>query len=100
MLAWEKFGKPFCSVKKNFGEDWLVVITTDHGRDSETGKDHGGQSQRERTIWVTTNSRDLNTNFGERTAIVDILPSIATHMHIPINEPIKSQLDGRSFIGD
>ena len=95
-----KIWKAILQREKNFYEDWLVVITTDHGRDAETGKDHGYQSQRERTIWVTTNSRDLNTNFGERTAIVDILPSITTHLHIPIDEPIKSQLDGRSFIGD
>ncbi|MFT5571860.1 MAG: putative AlkP superfamily pyrophosphatase or phosphodiesterase [Cryomorphaceae bacterium] len=86
--------------EKEFDEDWLLVITTDHGRDVETGKNHGGQSQRERTIWVTTNSRDLNDNFGEKTAIVDILPSITTHMGISINELIESQLDGRSFIGD
>jgi hypothetical protein len=26
-------------------EDWLFIITTDHGRDSINGKNHGGQSQ-------------------------------------------------------
>ncbi len=30
-------------------ENWLILVTTDHGRDVHTGKDHGGQSERERT---------------------------------------------------
>jgi predicted AlkP superfamily pyrophosphatase or phosphodiesterase len=82
-----------------FNEDWLVVITTDHGRDAETGKDHGGQSPRERTIWVTTNSDNLNKHFNDKAALVDILPSITTHLGIDIEQSIKSQLDGQSFIG-
>ena len=84
--------------QQNYHEDWLVVITTDHGRDAETGKDHGGQSQRERTIWVTTNSHKLNDRFNDNTALVDILPSITTHMNISINPSIESQLEGQSFI--
>lgn len=34
------------------GEDWLVVITTDHGHRDEGG--HGGDSERERESWVIT----------------------------------------------
>jgi predicted AlkP superfamily pyrophosphatase or phosphodiesterase len=98
----QRVGKIWNAVLKRqqlFNEDWLVVITTDHGRDAETGKKHGGQSLRERTIWVTTNSKNLNEHFNDKTALVDILPSITTHLDIDIDEPIKSQLDGRSFIG-
>ncbi|MGV0403901.1 MULTISPECIES: alkaline phosphatase family protein [Corynebacterium] len=32
------------------GEDWLVVVTTDHGHIDEGG--HGGSSERERESWV------------------------------------------------
>jgi len=79
-------------------EDWLIVVTTDHGRDPDTGKDHGGQSERERTIWIATNSRRLNANFEKFPGIVDILPSIATHLELTIPPDIQAGLDGRSFI--
>lgn len=79
-------------------EDWLLVVTTDHGRDAETGKEHGDQSDRERTIWIATNSNNLNSRFGGTPAIVDILPSIAAHMKLEIPPGIAAALDGESFI--
>ena len=79
-------------------EDWLIVITTDHGRDAETGMDHGGQSERERTTWIVTNSKRLNSHFNEMPGVVDILPSIAAHMNIAIPADVQSHLDGQSFI--
>jgi predicted AlkP superfamily pyrophosphatase or phosphodiesterase len=82
------------------GEDWLIIITTDHGRDAETGKEHGGQTDRERTTWIVTNSTNLNDRFGDTTGVVDILPSIVTHMGLSIPEAIEDQLDGISFIDD
>ncbi|MDV7401056.1 alkaline phosphatase family protein, partial [Arthrospira platensis SPKY1] len=67
------------AVKKRqaLGEDWLIVVTTDHGRDPQSGKNHGGQSERERTTWIATNAAGLNPRFtaGEP-AITDIAPSI------------------------
>jgi predicted AlkP superfamily pyrophosphatase or phosphodiesterase len=79
-------------------EDWLIIVTTDHGRDAETGKDHGGQSERERTTWIVTNSTRLNSHFNEMPGIVDILPSITAHMHIDIPAEVREKLDGQSFI--
>ena len=79
-------------------EDWLILVTTDHGRDRETGRDHGGQSERERTTWITTNSRRLNARFHQRPSIVDIYPSIVSHLGIRIPLPTAGALDGRSFI--
>jgi predicted AlkP superfamily pyrophosphatase or phosphodiesterase len=79
-------------------EDWLILVTTDHGRDSETGRDHGGQSDRERITWITTNSERLNSRFHGQPTIVDIFPSIASHLGIPIPLPVAESLDGRSFI--
>ncbi len=81
-----------------FGEDWLIIVTTDHGRDAETGRDHGGQSERERTIWIATNSQRLTPGFYSMPAIVDIYPSIATHLGITIPEQVARHLDGASFI--
>ena len=80
-------------------EDWLMVVTTDHGRDSKSGRGHGGQSVRERTTWIASNSSRLEQQFAEIPAIVDILPSIAQHLGMQIPSAIAEQLDGRSFIG-
>ena len=84
--------------QKDFGEDWLVIVTTDHGRDADTGRDHGGHSERERTIWIATNSQRLTPGFYSMPAIVDIYPSIATHLGITIPEQVARHLDGASFI--
>ena len=79
-------------------EDWLIVITTDHGRDAAGGRDHGGQSERERTTWIVTNSNRLNAHFEATPAVVDILPSVATHLGLSIPEAVAARLDGHSFI--
>jgi predicted AlkP superfamily pyrophosphatase or phosphodiesterase len=85
---------------KNFAEDWLLVLTTDHGRDPIAGKNHGGQTDRERTTWIVTNQANTNAYFKQSNpAIVDILPSIATFLKIPIPEKNKVELDGVSFFG-
>ena len=60
--------------EKNYGEDWMILITTDHGRDAKTGKGHGGQSERERTIWISTNADNLNESFYMMPGMVDIMP--------------------------
>ena len=80
------------------GEDWLILITTDHGRDVATGRDHGGQSERERTTWMVTNSHRLSPRFYQRPAIVDIYPSLARHLEISLPASVAAHLDGRSFI--
>ena len=79
-------------------EDWLVIVTTDHGRDAVTGRTHGAQSRRERTIWMATNSQRLTPDFYAMPEIVDIYPSIATHLGITIPEQVRRHLDGASFI--
>lgn len=97
-----QIGKIWQAIKereKNFNEDWLIVITTDHGRDVETGKHHGGQSDRERLTWITTNSKKLNSHFNDTPGMVDIMPSIANHLHLTIPESTKEELDGVPFIG-
>lgn len=81
------------------GEEWMIVITTDHGRDAQTGKGHGGQSDRERTVWITTNAKDLNKRFERMPASVDIMPSILRFMQIKIPTAIEREVDGIPFLG-
>lgn len=81
------------------GENWMIVVTTDHGRDAETGKDHGGQSDRERTIWIATNYMAVNAHFSENPAMVDIFPSILRFINIQIPSETEEELDGVPFVG-
>jgi predicted AlkP superfamily pyrophosphatase or phosphodiesterase len=85
--------------EQSFNEDWLIVVTTDHGRDAETGKNHGGQSDRERLTWIVTNGKNLNQHFKQTPAVVDILPSICNHLNIKVPEETRNELDGTPFIG-
>jgi predicted AlkP superfamily pyrophosphatase or phosphodiesterase len=86
--------------QQKYPEDWLIIVTTDHGRDSVTGRSHGGQSTRERTTWIATDAKDLNHYHRDGTpAIVDILPTIVRFMNIPIPRDISMELDGISLIG-
>jgi hypothetical protein len=86
--------------EQHFDEDWLIFITTDHGRDEQTGKNHGGQSTRQRSTWMVTNYRPLNGYARYYyPAITDIVPSIARFMNIKIPEPQLRELDGMPLIG-
>lgn len=85
--------------EKNFKEDWLMVVTTDHGRDSKTGKGHGGQSDRERATWIVTNAKNLNGNFQTQPGIVDIMPTIARHMDVWFPKEQAFEVDGIPFTG-
>lgn len=85
--------------EKNFNEDWLIVVTTDHGRDAKTGKGHGGQSDRERSTWIVTNARGLNAGFSSTPGVVDIFPTVARHMDIHIPKEQAFEVDGIPFTG-
>ncbi len=94
-------GKIWAAIKnrqQKYSEDWLIVITTDHGRDAATGKHHGGQSDRERDTWIVTNSAAINERF-KSAAVVDILPSILNHLGVSIPPNIQGEVDGVPFIG-
>jgi predicted AlkP superfamily pyrophosphatase or phosphodiesterase len=97
-IADAQMGKVYDAIKKrvqNYNEEWLIIITTDHGRNVETGKDHGGQSDRERTTWIVSSKPVMSKK--RPLAIVDILPSIGEFMNIEIPAEIKTELDGESF---
>lgn len=85
---------------KNFDEDWQIYITTDHGRDAATGKGHGGQSDRERATWIVTNANGLNSYFRNgQSAVVDIMPSLASFLGISIPREQQMEIDGIPVIG-
>jgi len=83
---------------KEFNEDWMIVITTDHGRSTDTGMGHGGQSERERATWIVTNHRNTNEYFSAKPGIVDVVPSILSHLKIDASDEIKREIDGVSFV--
>ncbi|HMQ50212.1 MAG TPA: alkaline phosphatase family protein [Saprospiraceae bacterium] len=96
-------GKVWEAVKKRIamGEDWMIVITTDHGRDALTGKEHGEQSERERATWMVTNTADLNSRFTQGTpSIIDITPSILRHLNLQAPVAVQQEMDGIPFVGD
>lgn len=84
--------------EKKFNEEWMIVVTTDHGR-TTNGKSHGGHSLRERTIWISTNV-EVNAHFStDYLSIIDIAPSISRHMGFSIPDGVKWEQDGTPFIG-
>ncbi|MEJ0102229.1 MAG: alkaline phosphatase family protein [Bacteroidota bacterium] len=86
--------------QKDFNEDWVIYITTDHGRGVETGKNHGGQSDRERNTWIVTNAKNINPWFRKNPpGIVDIMPSIASFLDVTIPRENKMEIDGVSLTG-
>lgn len=99
-----QMGELYAAIKYRemvMNEEWLLVITTDHGRDVASGKGHGGQSEREKTIWISTNAKHLNSHFyAHQPAIVDVLPSIANYLSIDIPRHQQMELDGVPFIGE
>lgn len=85
--------------EKEFNEEWVIYITTDHGRE-DNGYHHGGQSVRERTTWIVTNAKDLNERFSkQQPAIVDIMPSMASFLGITIPREKLMEIDGISLTG-
>lgn len=101
-LADIQIGRIWSAVKARMAEkneSWLVIVTTDHGRDAKTGKNHGGQSDRERASWIATNAKNLNPAFKFQPTMVDIAPSIAHFLNLDVPLPIRQEWDGVPFIG-
>ena len=84
----------------HYPEDWLLVLTTDHGRDAATGRSHGGQSARERATWLVLSTKAVNA-YARRgsVAIVDILPTVARYLQLTLPEATRRELDGVPLLG-
>ncbi|SFW48826.1 alkaline phosphatase family protein [Cellulophaga fucicola] len=97
-------GKIWNAVKEreaNFNEDWLLVVTTDHGRSPKDGRHHGGQTDRERATWIVTNEKNTNSYFAKETlAITDIYPSMLRFLNIDVSKEVRFEIDGTPFIGE
>ena len=84
--------------QKNFGEDWMIVVTTDHGR-TVNGHGHGGQSARERATWIATNQK-VNKRFKDgQASMVDINPTICEFLGMEVPQQVAWERDGIPFIG-
>ncbi len=103
-LADTQVGKVWDAVQfrqTEYGEDWLIWITTDHGRKEPEGKDHGGQSDAEREIWMVSSAQNLNERFHSgKAAMVDILPSFLRFFNLVVDEKREAEVDGVSLIGN
>lgn len=81
------------------GEEWLIYVVTDHGRDDK-GFHHGGQTPRERGIWFATNDKNLNEYFHKATpGLVDVLPSILRFMNVEVPQQYRFEMDGVPLSG-
>lgn len=82
-----------------YKEEWLLLITTDHGRSPKDGKHHGGQSDRERSTWIVTNISHTNQYFKQEVAaVVDLAPTMADFLQIEVPQQIRYEWDGVSLI--
>ncbi|GAB2474553.1 alkaline phosphatase family protein [Algoriphagus taiwanensis] len=101
-LADEQVGRIWEALRfreKNFDEEWLIWITTDHGRKAPDFKDHGGQSDSDREIWMVSNAKNLNDRFRSRkAAMVDILPSLVDFLQIQVPDSQRKNWDGNSLL--
>jgi hypothetical protein len=97
-----QIGRIWESVKKReaMGEEWMMVVTTDHGRSPRNGRNHGCQTDRERITWICTNIENLNKSYHQNPGEMDIMPSILSHLEIIPPVEIRNEIDGVSFIGE
>ena len=101
LRAGEQIGRVWEAVKyreSHFDEEWMVVVTTDHGR-KFMGRKHGGQSARERRTWIATNVKTNKYFRDGKASMVDINPSICRFMGFELPFEVEAERDGVPFIG-
>ena len=85
--------------QKHFDEEWLIIVTTDHGR-AVKGHRHGGQSARERKTWIATNAK-VNKYFRKgKASMVDINPTVCRFLNFDVPFEVSVERDGVPFIGN
>lgn len=98
--------------RDNPDEDWLVILTTDHGRRPPDGFDHGEQSRSEKTTFIGLNkpaneqlnqpiTDPINPGFEGLYGYADeadITPTILEHMGINLDSE-RHVIDGVPLIG-
>ncbi len=86
-------------VKAITGDDWSVIITTDHGHTQSLGFGHGFQSPNETTSFVIFDQAGADANDGSQSlgySTADITPTILSLFGIPL----RSDFDGVSLAND
>ncbi len=81
------------------GDDWSIIITTDHGHQQSLGFGHGFQSPNETTSFVIFDQAGDHANAGSQNlsySTVDITPTILSLLGIPM----RSDFDGVSMATD
>ncbi|WP_394159384.1 alkaline phosphatase family protein [Galactobacter valiniphilus] len=74
-------------------EDWLIVVTADHGHKSTGG--HGGTSALERQTFVIANGKGIKPQRRQDVKIVDIAPSVLEHQGL--RQEQLAGMDGQTF---
>lgn len=80
--------------KSRDSEEWLIMVTTDHGHIDEGG--HGGGSWQERQSFIVAAVLGGATPASESAANIDIAPTVLDHLKIPIDPSWAYQ--GRSLL--
>lgn len=85
--------------EKEHGEEWLVIVITDHGRTPFTAKHHGGQSEAERNTWMVINQKEVNNYARDfKVANTDVTPTIAEYLGIELPTKVTNEMDGVSLL--
>lgn len=85
--------------QQHFKENWQIIITTDHGRTEKNGKDHGGQTPRQRTTWIVANTSLNKYAQYYSPGIIDIMPTIARYLHVTLPLESAREIDGIPISG-
>lgn len=73
-------------------EDWLIIVSSDHGRRDDGG--HGGESPEEKTIPFLVSGPSVQGTLTEPPRIVDVAVTALAHMGVAPDP--AWQLDGRA----
>ena len=71
-------------------EDWLIIMSSDHGRTAEGG--HGGDSPEERTIPFLVSGSSVSAALPASTDIVDV--AVTALVHLGVDPSPEWELDG------
>lgn len=81
------------------GDDWSIIVTTDHGHQQSLGFGHGFQSPNETTSFVIFDQAGDHADDGSQNlsySTVDITPTILALFGVPM----RSDFDGVSMFSD